>query len=151
MEAKNAHVSVDASEWVDSSSESSHVGVLDHRLLPTTPFQTSTSASTPASPPTFVSPLALKADIFPKSYAFVDSAGIPSATKRTNLGNTRQVMAILSEMWFFNLVFILAGVYLMTFYLGKLQGYDDYVMFNYGILWKLGIHIYYKQILLFDN
>ncbi|KAJ3101477.1 hypothetical protein HDU96_009971 [Phlyctochytrium bullatum] len=71
------------------------------------------------------------------SYALVDDpAGKPQV--RTNLGNTRAVMLLLSEMWIVNLMFLLGGTFLMTFYLGKLQDYTDTDLWNIGCYWKIG-------------
>ncbi|KAJ3279869.1 hypothetical protein HK104_001114 [Borealophlyctis nickersoniae] len=66
-----------------------------------------------------------------KSYA-LENIG----TVRTNLGNTKVVMALLSEAWIFHMGFILAGTYLMTFHLP--QFYIDDELWNYGCFWKLG-------------
>ncbi|KAJ3230858.1 hypothetical protein HDU81_004176 [Chytriomyces hyalinus] len=76
----------------------------------------------------------------PLSYALSGSLsrrnGEPAV--RTNLGNTKAIMAMLSEMWIFNMFFLFAGMYFMTFYLGKLQAYDDYILWNPGCYWKIG-------------
>ncbi|KAJ3413340.1 hypothetical protein HDV05_008190 [Chytridiales sp. JEL 0842] len=69
------------------------------------------------------------------SYALIEDG---KDQKRTNLGNTKAVMLLLSEMWIFNMAFILGATYFMTFYLGGLQGYDDYTLWNPGCYWKLG-------------
>lgn len=66
------------------------------------------------------------------SYALADQ----DKGHRTNIGNTKYIMALLSEMWLFNLFFILGGTFLMTFYLP--QFYIDYEMWNTGCYWKLG-------------
>ncbi|KAJ3378378.1 hypothetical protein HDU84_007621 [Entophlyctis sp. JEL0112] len=58
--------------------------------------------------------------------------------ERTNKGNTKIVMDLLSEMWIFNLLFLMGAIYFMTFYLGKLQSYDDYYLWNTGCYWKIG-------------
>lgn len=58
--------------------------------------------------------------------------------KRTNKGNTKVVMTLLADMWIFSLIFILGGTYLMTFYLAKLQGYNNYEIWNTSCWWKLG-------------
>ncbi|KAJ3206621.1 hypothetical protein HDU67_008045 [Dinochytrium kinnereticum] len=70
------------------------------------------------------------------SYALAEDPTKPQV--RTNLGNTKAVMMLLSEMWLFNLAFLLGGTYLMTFYLGKLQGYTDITMWNVACYWKIG-------------
>ncbi|KAL5035988.1 hypothetical protein BDV3_004731 [Batrachochytrium dendrobatidis] len=57
-------------------------------------------------------------------------------TCRTNTGNTNAVMALLSEMWLFHIIFILGFTYLMTFHLP--QYYVDDQLWNYGCYWKLG-------------
>ncbi|KAJ3414798.1 hypothetical protein HDV05_006045 [Chytridiales sp. JEL 0842] len=88
------------------------------------------SAKMPSPPPTGGNP-----NVPAISYALVED-GKPQ--QRTNLGNTKAVMALLSEMWIFNMAFILGGTYLMTFVLGKLQNYDDNVLWNVGCYWKLG-------------
>ncbi|KAJ3135984.1 hypothetical protein HK101_004053 [Irineochytrium annulatum] len=69
------------------------------------------------------------------SYALIDDGKV---TPRTNLGNTKVVMALLSEMWVFNLFFILGGTFFATFYLGKIQGYDDIVLWDVACYWKMG-------------
>ena len=56
---------------------------------------------------------------------------------RTNKGNTQFIMALLSEMWLFNIFFILGGTFLMTFYLP--QFYIDYEIWNVTCYWKLGM------------
>ncbi|RKO85055.1 hypothetical protein BDK51DRAFT_51170, partial [Blyttiomyces helicus] len=55
---------------------------------------------------------------------------------RTNLGNTKFLMALLSEMWVVHLVVILGGTYGLTFYMP--QGYNDVDLWNYSCWWKLG-------------
>lgn len=55
---------------------------------------------------------------------------------RTNLGNTKVVMNLLSEMWIFHLAFILGFTYFMTFYID--QGYTDTELWNNSCYWKLG-------------
>ncbi|KAI8620658.1 glycosyl transferase family group 2-domain-containing protein [Chytriomyces sp. MP71] len=75
------------------------------------------------------------------SYAFTQSLsrnknGQPPI--RTNIGNTKAVMALLSEFWIFNMFFLFGAMYFMTFYLGKLQSYDDYELWNVGCYWKIG-------------
>ncbi|KAJ3208505.1 hypothetical protein HDU67_006697 [Dinochytrium kinnereticum] len=70
------------------------------------------------------------------SYALVDDPAKPQV--RTNLGNTKAVMLLLSEMWIFNLIFLLGGTFLMTFYLGQLQGYTDVQLWNIACYWKIG-------------
>ncbi|KAJ3029942.1 UNVERIFIED_CONTAM: hypothetical protein HDU68_010628 [Siphonaria sp. JEL0065] len=76
----------------------------------------------------------------PISYALHNSLsrrnGEPEV--RTNTGNTKAVMALLSEMWIFNMIFLMGAIYFMTFYLGKLQSYDDYELWNVGCYWKIG-------------
>ncbi|KAJ3067322.1 hypothetical protein HDU98_009497 [Podochytrium sp. JEL0797] len=75
------------------------------------------------------------------SYALQQNATLRNAKGeeiRTNTGNTKAVMALLSEMWLFNLLFIMGAIYFMTFYLGKLQSYDDYELWNVGCYWKIG-------------
>ncbi|KAI9344594.1 hypothetical protein BDR26DRAFT_932643 [Obelidium mucronatum] len=76
----------------------------------------------------------------PLSYALSNSlsrrTGEPEV--RTNTGNTKAVMALLSEMWIFNMLFLMGSIYFMTFYLGKLQSYDDYELWNVGCYWKIG-------------
>ncbi|KAI8908504.1 glycosyltransferase like family 2-domain-containing protein [Gorgonomyces haynaldii] len=69
------------------------------------------------------------------------SQSLPRASKaaddqpRTNLGNTKVVMALLSEMWLFSLVFILGGTYAMTFHVP--QFYIDDEVWNETCWWKL--------------
>ncbi|RKP01185.1 hypothetical protein CXG81DRAFT_5632, partial [Caulochytrium protostelioides] len=69
------------------------------------------------------------------SYALIDDPNAPKLPK-TNKGNTRHVMALLSEMWIFHMAFILLGTYMMTFYAP--QNYLDGVSWNYGCWWKIG-------------
>ncbi|RKO97010.1 hypothetical protein CXG81DRAFT_11644 [Caulochytrium protostelioides] len=54
---------------------------------------------------------------------------------KTNVGKTNLLMALLSELWMFNLVIILGGVYIMSFVLP--QGYTDTEMWNIGGWWKI--------------
>ncbi|KAJ3102542.1 hypothetical protein HK100_004345, partial [Physocladia obscura] len=68
------------------------------------------------------------------SYALENESDV-----RTNLGHTRLVMALLSEMWIVNLAFILTGTWLKSFYLGNIQQYDDYYLWNTSCYWKLGL------------
>ncbi|TPX73869.1 hypothetical protein CcCBS67573_g04863 [Chytriomyces confervae] len=68
------------------------------------------------------------------SYALNDHS-----SERTNLGNTGIVMALLSELWIVNLFFILGGTWIKAFYLGKLQEYDDYNLWNTSCYWKMGL------------
>jgi hypothetical protein len=56
---------------------------------------------------------------------------------RTNLGNTKLVMNLLSEMWLLHIIVILGCTYAMTFVYQ--QGYTDEEMWNYTCWWKLGI------------
>lgn len=51
------------------------------------------------------------------------------------IGNTKFVMALLSEMWIFNLLFIIGGTYIMTFIIP--QNYVDDEVWNVGCWWKL--------------
>ncbi|KAJ3193572.1 hypothetical protein HDU82_002773, partial [Entophlyctis luteolus] len=68
------------------------------------------------------------------SYALMN----PSS-ERTNLGHTKLVMSLLSEMWIVNLAFIIGGTWLKSFYLGDLQQYDDYNLWGISCYWKLGL------------
>ncbi|KAJ3211004.1 hypothetical protein HDU83_005379 [Entophlyctis luteolus] len=68
------------------------------------------------------------------SYALMN----PSS-ERTNLGHTKIVMLLLSEMWIVNLAFIIGGTWLKSFYLGDLQQYDDYNLWGISCYWKLGL------------
>ncbi|KAI8615486.1 hypothetical protein BC830DRAFT_1122463 [Chytriomyces sp. MP71] len=68
------------------------------------------------------------------SYALNDTSDV-----RTNLGNTAIVMGLLSEMWIINLFFILGGTWIKAFYLGSLQEYDDYQLWNNSCYWKVGL------------
>jgi hypothetical protein len=54
---------------------------------------------------------------------------------RTNIGNTSFMMALLSELWLFNIIFILGGTFIMTFYVP--QFYVDYEIWNASCYWKL--------------
>ncbi|ORY35995.1 hypothetical protein BCR33DRAFT_702019 [Rhizoclosmatium globosum] len=83
------------------------------------------------------------------SYAFQKTAG--ETEERTNIGNTKAVMALLSEMWIINLIFLMGAIYMMTFYLGKLQSYDDYELWNIACYWKIGwlLPLPYTMICLF--
>ncbi|ORY24441.1 hypothetical protein BCR33DRAFT_860310 [Rhizoclosmatium globosum] len=60
-------------------------------------------------------------------------------------------MALLSEMWIINLIFLMGAIYMMTFYLGKLQSYDDYELWNVACYWKIGwlLPLPYTMICLF--
>lgn len=51
-----------------------------------------------------------------KSFASTDDKGV-----RTNLGNTKLIMALLSEMWIVNLIFIMGCTFIGVFYIP--QGY----------------------------
>lgn len=62
-----------------------------------------------------------------------------SHASKTNIGNTKVVMALLSEMWIVHIAFILGGTYLMTFVLP--QNYLDDVLWNRGCYWKLGMRL----------
>ncbi|KAJ1337109.1 hypothetical protein BSLG_006582 [Batrachochytrium salamandrivorans] len=66
-----------------------------------------------------------------RSYALVEDEGV-----RTNLGNTKFVMAVLSEWWIFSLIFIIGGTYLFHFKLP--QDYVDNEIWNYTCFWKIG-------------
>jgi hypothetical protein len=55
---------------------------------------------------------------------------------RTNLGNTKVVMNLLSEMWIIHIAVIIGGTYAMTFLLP--QEYSDEELWNYTMWWKLG-------------
>jgi hypothetical protein len=63
-------------------------------------------------------------------------------------GNTKVVMAVLSEMWLVNLMAILGGTYCMTFLLP--QGYvfhsffNDSSMTSYGIMVAIGNYVSIK-------
>lgn len=66
-----------------------------------------------------------------RSYALGDDAGI-----RTNTGNTKFLIAVLSEWWIFSLIFIVGGTYLFHFKMP--QDYVDNVLWNYSCYWKIG-------------
>eukprot|EP00842_Homolaphlyctis_polyrhiza_P006716 jgi/Hompol1/7045/HPOL_001643-RA len=66
----------------------------------------------------------------PPSVALSSPSGV-----RTNTGNTKVVMAILSEMWIVHIIVILGGTFGMTFYTP--QYYLDDELWNYGCFWKL--------------
>lgn len=70
-----------------------------------------------------------------KSYALITSEEDKNRPK-TNTGNTKIVMALLSEMWIIHLIIILGGVYLMTFVVP--QGYTDAEIWNSTAWYKLG-------------
>lgn len=59
-----------------------------------------------------------------------------SNSVRTNTGNTRVLMAMLSEMWIVNAIVILGCTYVLNFVIP--QGYSDTVMWNSSCYWKLG-------------
>ncbi|KAJ3053400.1 hypothetical protein HK097_004376 [Rhizophlyctis rosea] len=65
------------------------------------------------------------------SYALMDESN-----KRTNLGNTKLLMTLLSEMWIVHMAFILGGTFCMTFLLP--QGYTDHELWNFTCYWKIG-------------
>ncbi|KAJ3062540.1 hypothetical protein HK102_008732 [Quaeritorhiza haematococci] len=69
------------------------------------------------------------------SYALVDDPS-DKKRKRTNTGNTKIVMALLSEMWIVHILVILGGTFFMTFYAP--QDYTDTELWNAGCYWKLG-------------
>ncbi|KAJ3143224.1 hypothetical protein HK100_000023 [Physocladia obscura] len=154
------------SMWADSeASEASFGGprFLPPRLAaippPTTPFAYTYAASASASTNTGATAYTASTDAgLVGSGGAVDGAGggiaggvtttTPSTTThsyandsgaRTNLGNTRVVMALLSELWIVNLAFILGGTYLKSFFLGNLQQYEDYYLWNSSCYWKLGL------------
>lgn len=56
------------------------------------------------------------------SYALIDTPEDAHRVK-TNTGNTKLVMALLSEMWIVHLSFIMGALYIMTFVVQ--QGYTD--------------------------
>jgi hypothetical protein len=66
------------------------------------------------------------------SYALV---GEQEAVK-TNTGNTRLVMALLSEMWIIHIAIILGCTFCMTFLIP--QGYVDDELWNVACWWRLG-------------
>jgi hypothetical protein len=70
-----------------------------------------------------------------KSYALIKTAEDMNR-KKTNTGNTDIVMAILSEMWIFHIIFMLGGLYLMTFIVE--QGYTDEEVWNSNCWYKIG-------------
>lgn len=72
-----------------------------------------------------------KASFKDKSDSLINPDGV-----YTNLGNTKVVMAVLSEMWIIHLLFILGGTYIMSFVIP--QGYSDQELWNIGAYWKIG-------------
>jgi hypothetical protein len=59
---------------------------------------------------------------------------------RTNLGNTSLVMAILSEMWVLNIIFVLGGTYCWNFLLPPVwTNYTDLEFWNNSCWWKIRI------------
>ncbi|RKO89675.1 glycosyl transferase family group 2-domain-containing protein [Blyttiomyces helicus] len=68
------------------------------------------------------------------SYALLEDSAV-----RTNLGNTKFIMALLSEMWIFHMCFILGFNYCLTFLMPvAYTGYTDDVMWNWSCYWKMG-------------
>jgi hypothetical protein len=57
---------------------------------------------------------------------------------RTNLGKTKLIMNMLSEMWIIHTIAILGSTYYLTFY-GWSGGYSDDEIWNYSCWWKIGI------------
>ncbi|KAI8804007.1 glycosyl transferase family group 2-domain-containing protein [Cladochytrium replicatum] len=70
-----------------------------------------------------------------RSYA-LDGQDDPS--QRTNKGNTRALMALLSEMWIFHILIILGGTAGMSFFFPALNNYTDDQLWNITCYWKLG-------------
>ncbi|KAJ3272850.1 hypothetical protein HDV01_005173 [Terramyces sp. JEL0728] len=72
-------------------------------------------------------------NIPPRSYALLYDTG-----ERTNKGNTAFIMAMLSEMWIFNLIVIMGCTYYMTFKMSNtIQGYTDHEYWNISCFWKI--------------
>ncbi|KAJ3287082.1 hypothetical protein HK104_008768 [Borealophlyctis nickersoniae] len=65
------------------------------------------------------------------SYAFTSDN-----EQRTNLGNTKFVMGLLSEMWIVHALVILGGTFCLTFLMP--QGYTDDELWNVSCAWKIG-------------
>ena len=76
-----------------------------------------------------------------KSYALTEDKGV-----RTKKGNTVFIMGLMSEMWLFNMFFILGGTFIMTFYIP--QFYVDDVLWNKGCWWKICIFLLYVYLIL---
>ncbi|KAJ3185471.1 hypothetical protein HDU87_000092 [Geranomyces variabilis] len=66
------------------------------------------------------------------SYALLEESA-----ERTNKGNTKLVMAFLSEAWILHMVVILGVNYLFTFYVWDFS-YTDTELWNVTCYWKLG-------------
>ncbi|KAI8616200.1 glycosyl transferase family group 2-domain-containing protein [Chytriomyces sp. MP71] len=73
------------------------------------------------------------------SYAQLVPSSTANPELRTNSGNTRVVMALLSELWIFNLLVVFAGTWFKTFWLGQYLGVQDYELWNPGCWWKIGL------------
>ncbi|KAJ3115218.1 hypothetical protein HDU96_001002 [Phlyctochytrium bullatum] len=145
--------------WVDSASEASNLGFeynannISAAQLPVqqprpvgTRLQAAPNGNKPAGEAMEIigdlenvklPPVGVSGGVVPQiSYALNDDPNQPQV--RTNLGNTKACMMMLSEMWIFNLAFLLGGTYLMTFYLGNVQGYSDILLWNVACYWKIG-------------
>ncbi|KAI8803936.1 glycosyl transferase family group 2-domain-containing protein [Cladochytrium replicatum] len=58
--------------------------------------------------------------------------------KRTNLGNTGLLMALLSEMWIVHIAIIMGGTIGMSFFFPQYNRYSDDELWNITCYWKLG-------------
>lgn len=98
-------------------------GSLDQRAYRTLPNPPRQPFAHPFSHPPTLNPYEDEDDrknpnVPAQSYALLEDKG-----ERTNLGNTRVIMSLLSEMWLINLIIIAGGTYTMVFHLpqGKFE------------------------------
>lgn len=75
-------------------------------------------------------------NIPPMSYALVETPEDKNR-KKTNTGNTKIIMALLSEMWIIHIAVILGCTYMMTF-VANLQ-YTDEEIWNSGQWYKIAV------------
>ncbi|KAJ1554423.1 hypothetical protein HK096_003609, partial [Nowakowskiella sp. JEL0078] len=78
-------------------------------------------------------PLPVNPNIPSRSYAL---DGIDEKSERTNLGNTKALMALLAEMWIIHTTVILGCTFLLTFY-APWNFYTDIELWNVSCYWKL--------------
>ncbi|KAI8929201.1 glycosyl transferase family group 2-domain-containing protein [Entophlyctis helioformis] len=118
--------------WDDSASESSGTVVDDSIEARAGPAASQTLQRRRSTAPTTGAGVEggdKPGNVPTRSYALLEDDGV-----RTNLGNTKLVMALLSEWWILSLIVIVGGTYLMTFRLP--QFYVDDELWNVGCYWK---------------
>ncbi|KAI8908361.1 glycosyl transferase family group 2-domain-containing protein [Gorgonomyces haynaldii] len=119
--SQNYRVPQKVNAWQDDEEDSNSTGTANEDLP-----ETRAGPAGPARQPSQRRP-----NVPAQSYALMEDKG-----ERTNLGNTKVVMALLSEMWIINLIVICGGTYCMTF-LADFQGYVDDELWNITCWWKL--------------